>query len=119
MIIAIRGATTLNQDNLQEASQALKDLWEDLLASNSVASTQIIDVFFTVTPDIHKVSPPKITRQLMSWRDIPMMCSVEPDIEGFPELCIRLLLHVESDMKRADVTHVYQRGAVALRPDLQ
>lgn len=119
MIVAIRGATTLSQDSLDDAKSVITELWQTLLEKNNLDPSAIISIFFTVTEDIKKVSPPMVTRQVMNWQDIPMMCAVEPDIEGFPERCIRVLIHAKSTLTRSQVSHVYLGGAASLRPDLQ
>ena len=46
------------------------------------------------------------------------MGSQEADIQGGMELCIRILIHWNTDKTLDQIQHVYQRSAVRLRPDL-
>lgn len=46
------------------------------------------------------------------------MCAVEIAVPGSLPRVVRLLAHVETDVPRADVRHVYLRGAAVLRRDL-
>ena len=50
--------------------------------------------------------------------DVPLMCTQELDIAGAMPRVIRLMAHVETARPRSEVTHVYLRGAAALRRDL-
>ncbi|MCL4122265.1 UNVERIFIED_CONTAM: hypothetical protein GTU68_064517 [Idotea baltica] len=35
-----------------------------------------------------------------------------------PDLCVRLMLHIETDRERSELRHVFLRGATVLRPEL-
>ena len=43
----------------------------------------------------------------------------EMDVPGAMPLCIRVLMHVNTDIPQQIVKHIYQNEAVKLRPDLQ
>jgi len=47
-----------------------------------------------------------------------LMCASEIAVPGAMPRVLRLLAHVETELDRADVRHVYLRGAAALRTDL-
>ena len=47
-----------------------------------------------------------------------MLCARELEIEGSMPRVVRMLAHVETDLPRADITHVYLHGAAHLRRDL-
>ena len=72
---------------------------------------------FTATPDVHSEFPAVAAREL-GLGDVPLMCTQELDIAGAMPLVIRLMAHVDTPRTRADVPHVYLRGAAALRRDL-
>ena len=55
----------------------------------------------------------------MGWKYVPVMCTHEMDVPGGMPLCIRILMHVNSDKVQKDIKHIYQNEAVKLRPDLQ
>jgi chorismate mutase len=46
------------------------------------------------------------------------MCARELAVQGATERCIRVMAHVDSDLPRSMVRHVYQYGAAGLRGDL-
>jgi chorismate mutase len=50
--------------------------------------------------------------------DVPLLCAAEIAVPGSMPRVLRLLAHVETERPRADVRHVYLRGAAALRTDL-
>ena len=50
--------------------------------------------------------------------DVPLLCMVEIDVPNALPRCVRVLLHIESSRARAEIEHVYLKGARALRPDL-
>ncbi|MBP7603818.1 MAG: chorismate mutase, partial [Spirochaetes bacterium] len=48
----------------------------------------------------------------------PLMCTREIPVPGSLPLCVRVLLHVNSDRPQEDIIHLYLREARKLRPDL-
>lgn len=42
----------------------------------------------------------------------------EIPVEGSLVRCIRILIHVDTDIGQEDIKHVYLRRAAVLRPDL-
>jgi chorismate mutase len=54
----------------------------------------------------------------MGWTTVPLMCGHEMAVPGSLPMCLRILLHVNTDKGSHEVHHVYIRGASALRPDL-
>ena len=49
---------------------------------------------------------------------MPLICARELEIDGSMPRVVRMLAHVETDLARKDITHVYLHGAAALRRDL-
>ncbi|MEY4989609.1 MAG: hypothetical protein RI933_1242, partial [Actinomycetota bacterium] len=50
--------------------------------------------------------------------DVPLLCFVEMNVKhGLPRV-IRIMIHADIELSRAEVQHVYLRGATALRSDL-
>jgi chorismate mutase len=43
---------------------------------------------------------------------------MEVPVRGALELCIRVLMHVDSSRDKAEIHHVFLHGAGSLRPDL-
>ena len=49
---------------------------------------------------------------------MPLICARELGIGHGKPLCIRVLMHMDSERPRADLHHVYLEGARSLRDDL-
>jgi chorismate mutase len=114
----IRGATTIPRDEAELVLQATEALLKAILAANpELAPEEIASVFFTVTPDISSAFPARAARGL-GWRNVPLMCMQEIPVAGSLTLCIRILIHWNTDTPQDDIQHIYLNGAQALRPDL-
>jgi chorismate mutase len=116
-IRAIRGATTLLTDTTEEMTSAVSELLLAMLDRNKLGYQELISLFFTATPDIHSAFPAMVARTL-PLSDVPLMCAVEMDVAGALPMAIRIMAHVESDIPRSEIKHVYLRGATVLRPDI-
>lgn len=89
----------------------------DVMESNGLEVDDFISVIFTATSDLHAEFPAYAARQL-GFSDVPLICARELEIEGSMPRVVRMMAHVETDLPRSDVTHVYLHGAAALRKDL-
>lgn len=116
-LLAVRGATTLNEDSPEAIQREVRRLLEALASQNHIQPQAILSVFFTLTPDIHSLSPAKAAREAMPWEDVALFCAVEPEIEGLPPLAIRVLIQYYPEGAEHLPKHVYLNGAKALRPD--
>ena len=114
---AIRGATTVESDTPEQNRRATRELHETLVERNGITSADVISASFTVTHDLTSEFPAHAAREL-GWLDVPLLCSPEIPAPGSLSRRIRVLLHVESDVPRTGVRHVYLHAARALRPDL-
>lgn len=114
---AIRGATHLSADDADEMRAAVGELVTQMLARNGLGTADLISVLFTATPDLVSVFPASAARSL-DIGDVPLICAQELDVVGAMPRVVRVMAHVECALPRADVTHVYLRGAEALRADL-
>ena len=114
---AVRGATQVDADERDQVLDATSELLTEVLARNGLANDDLISVLFTATPDLRSEFPAYAARQ-MGITDVPLMCACEIDVPGAMPRVLRLLAHVETDRPRADIRHVYLRGAAALRTDL-
>lgn len=83
---------------------------------NELEPANILSAIFTVTPDLRSAFPAHAAREL-GWTDVALLCTMEIPVPGALERCIRVLLHVETDVPRSRLRHVYLRGARQLRPD--
>jgi chorismate mutase len=114
---AVRGATQVDADDRDQVLEATSELVTEVLRRNGLSPDDLISVLFTATPDLRSEFPAYAARQ-MGITDVPLMCASEIDVPGAMPRVLRLLAHVETDLARADVRHVYLRGAAALRTDL-
>jgi chorismate mutase len=114
----IRGATTILTDSKEEVLSATRELLDAILAANpDLETSDIASAWFTTTEDIASVYPALAARQ-MGWDLVPMMCAREIPVPGSLPLCIRVLIHWNTDREQQEINHVYLREAVKLRPDL-
>jgi len=117
-IRGIRGATTVSADDKEQVLSATQELLTAILESNPALQTEdIASVLFTVTDDIASAYPALAARQ-MGWDQIPMMCAREIPVPGSLPLCIRVLIHWNTELGQSAIQHVYLREATRLRPDL-
>ena len=114
---AVRGATQLDVDERGHLLASVEELVSELLRQNELGTEDLISMLFTATPDLHAEFPAVAAREL-GIGDVPLICAQELDIAGALPRVIRVMVHAETPRSRAEVRHVYLRGAVALRRDL-
>ena len=114
---AIRGATQLDADEREHLLASVAELLTEIMERNELSTDALISMVLTSTPDLCSEFPALAARQL-GIGDVPLLCAQELDIEGAMPRVVRVLVHAELDRPRADVRHVYLRGAAALRLDL-
>lgn len=112
----IRGAITVASDERELVLQATRELLAFMIRLNGVQSEDVASATFTTTHDIHSVFPALAARQL-GWLEVPLLCGHEMTVEGALPLCVRILIHWNTDKAQSDIQHVYLRGATSLRPD--
>src|SRR5579875_3478758 len=110
---AVRGATTLESDTAEQVHTRVKELVAAMLERNRLDGTEVISVLFTATPDVHSAFPPTAARALLA--DVPLMGAQELDVEGGMPLCVRVMMHVETELTRDRIEHVYLHRAADLR----
>ncbi len=114
---AVRGATTVERDDVEEIYAATRELLTAMLERNEIDLDQVVSVLFTTSPDLVAAFPATAARAL-NFADIPLMCASEIAVPGSLPRCIRVMMHTYSDRDRSDIRHVYLRDAVTLRRDL-
>ncbi|HEU5439751.1 MAG TPA: chorismate mutase [Ktedonobacterales bacterium] len=113
----IRGATTAAANTPEAILEATRELLAALTAGNALAPDDIASAFFTVTDDLDAVHPARAARQL-GWEGVALLCAREIPVPGDVPRCIRVLLHVNTELPASALRHVYLGAATALRPDL-
>ena len=114
---AVRGAIQVDEDDRQQVLDATTELLRTVLERNGLTQEDLISVVFTATPDLTSEFPAYAARQ-MGFVDVPLLCASEIDVAGAMPRVLRVLAHVETDVPRSAVKHVFLRGAAALRRDL-
>ena len=114
---AVRGATQLDEDTREHMLDRVAELVTDVMAANDLDVDDFISIIFTATSDLVSEFPAYAARQL-GFSDVPLVCARELEIEGSMPRVVRLMAHIETDLPRADITHVYLHGAANLRRDL-
>ncbi|MCW2528641.1 MAG: chorismate mutase [Pseudonocardiales bacterium] len=114
---AIRGAVQVDGNDRELILGGAADLVKEVISRNNLTHEDFISIIFTATPDLTADFPAYAARQ-MGLTDVPLLCSTEISVPGAMPRVLRLLAHVELDVPRAQIHHVYLRGAAALRTDL-
>lgn len=117
MMRAVRGAVTIERDERAAVFEAVKSLMSEIMRRNSVDPEDMTDIIFTVTPDIKSAFPAAAVRE-MGITDVPLLDMAAPDVDGALRLCIRVMVHIDTELANSELRHVYMGGAAALRPDL-
>ncbi|MBU3691904.1 MAG: chorismate mutase [Candidatus Nanopelagicaceae bacterium] len=114
---AIRGAIQIDVDSQQEMRSAVIELMTTLMSKNDLTAEDLVSVIFTCTPDLVSDFPAASARE-MGLGAVPLLCAVEMNVPGSLPRTIRTLVHCQSQLAREQISHVYLRGAVALRRDI-
>lgn len=114
----IRGAITVAADEPDLILEATRELLEAILDSNEgMCPEDIASALFTVTDDLASTFPAEGARQI-GWGLVPMMCAREIPVPKSLPRVIRVLIQWNTELPQNEITHVYLRDAVKLRPDL-
>lgn len=114
---AVRGATQLDEDVREHMLDRVAEMVTDVMTSNDLVVDDFISIIFTATSDLTSEFPAYAARQL-GFADVPLICARELEIDGSMPRVVRMMAHVETDLSREEITHVFLHGAAALRRDL-
>ena len=114
---AVRGAIQVDADDRDQILEGTTELVREVLHRNEIDPADLISIVFTATPDLQAEFPAYAAR-LLGLTDVPLLCTTEIAVPGSMPRVLRLLAHVETAKSRAEIRHVYLRGAAALRTDL-
>ena len=113
----VRGATTVETNTRDAILAATRELLAAMLKANELEVQDVASAFFTTTQDLNAEFPALAARDL-GWTDVALLCGHEMTVPGSLPMCLRILLHVNTQKPASDIHHVYLRGARALRPDV-
>jgi len=118
LVRGVRGATTVEANSVEAILEATRELLAAMLKANETDVEYIASAFFSTTVDLNAEFPAVAARDL-GWSNVALMCGHEMNKPGGLPMCLRILLHVNTDKPARDIKHIYLRGARVLRPDIE
>ena len=113
----VRGATTVESNSRDEILVATRQLLALMIRLKDIETDDVGSAIFSATRDLNAEFPALAARQL-GWLDVPLLCTHEMDVPGALPRCVRVLVNWNTDKTQSEITHVYVKEAVRLRPDL-
>jgi chorismate mutase len=113
---ALRGAISVERNDPEAILAATTELMRALVQRNSLSLEDLVSCIFTVTDDLDAEFPAVAARAL-GFESVPLLCAREIPVPGALPRVIRVLIHYYPSDGAAP-SHVYLRGAEALRIDL-
>jgi chorismate mutase len=114
---AVRGAIQVGANDRLAILDGTSALVTEVMGRNQLTPDHVISVIFTATPDLTAEFPALAARRL-GFQEVPLLCCTEIDVPAAMPRVVRLLMHVDAELTRSAVQHVYLRGATALRVDI-
>ncbi len=113
----VLGVTTVTENSRDAILNATRQMLALLIRRNQIKSEDIASAIFTVTKDLNAEFPALAARQL-GWIEVPLLCGYEIEVPGSLNLCVRVLVHWNTQLPQSEINHIYIHDAVRLRPDL-
>lgn len=113
----IRGAITVERDESSTILDATERLLRAIVDENLIDTAQIASALFSATPDLTTAFPAAAARR-MGWTLVPLLNFTEIDVAGGLARCVRVLIHLNTELRQDEIVHVFLEGARVLRPDL-
>ena len=117
LVRGIRGATTVDNNESTEIVSNVIELLSALVEANKIDIEDIGAVIFSSTPDVNSAFPAIAARNL-GWTEVPLFGTQEIDSPNGVAHCIRVLILLNTDLPQKAIKHLYLRGAVVLRQDI-
>jgi chorismate mutase len=115
-MISIRGATTVECNNLDEIRNKTIELISEIINVNKLNINHINTMIFSCTDDITVAYPGAFVREHFKLNNISIMHFNEMKVENSIKLCVRVL--ILSNEEKSLVEFVYLHNAKELRKDL-
>ena len=113
----MRGATQLEHDTKEHMHERVSEMVREVMGANGLSVDDFISSC-SPPPATWSAEFPAYAARQLGFDDVPLMCARELEIAGSMPRVVRMMAHVETDVPRADITHVYLHGAADLRRDL-
>ena len=117
MIRGVRGAITVESNSADSIMSATQELLRAMIESNSISEDDVASILFTATPELNAAYPATAARK-MGWTRTALMGFQEADVKDGLPMCIRVLIHWNTDRSMDEIRHFFLRDATKLRPDL-
>ena len=114
----VRGAITVESNTRESIREAARELLLEMVRLNDIRSEDVASAYFSTTPDLDAEFPAIAARNDLGWGNVALMCGHEMDVPGSLRMCLRILLHVNTELSQDQICHAFLRGATVLRPDL-
>ena len=112
----IRGATTVPANSPDDILAATTEVLSQIMQVHDLRSVEVRSASLT-TPPTCNAEFPAVAANKLGFGDIALLCGHEMEVPGSLAMCLRILLHVNTDKDPPDLKHIYMRGATVLRPD--
>jgi chorismate mutase len=118
MIRGVRGATTVKANTEEAIMTATEELIAKLIMVNQIQPDSVASAFISTTDDLNAAFPARALRKFPGWTYVPVMCMQELSVPNSLKMCVRIMMHVNTDHTQEEIVHVYLNEAKVLRPDL-
>src|SRR6188768_1132520 len=102
-LYALRGATSVAENDADAILAATDELMREILARNQLAAQDLVSCIFTLTEDLDAEFPAVAARR-MGLSAVPLLCAREIPVPGALPRVIRVLIHAYMDR---NAEHVY------------
>ena len=116
-LFALRGASTVDQNEPQAIVGATEWLMREILRRNALSPDDCVSCIFTLTEDLDAEFPAVAARNI-GFDRVPLMCAREVPVPGSLPMVIRVLMHYYA-AEDHEPQHVYLGEARNLRSDLE
>ena len=116
-LYALRGAITVDRNTSEAILGATEWLMREIMKRNELVPEDVVSCLFTLTDDLDAEFPAVAARRI-GLSSVPLLGAREMNRPGALPRVIRVLVHCYADPEQP-AQHVYLRGAVQLRQDLQ
>ena len=110
----IRGAITVENNSREEILDSTRELLLKIIEENQIKQETLAAVWFTTTVDLNAEFPAVAAREL-GWDDVALLCGHEMDVPGSLDMCIRVLILVNTEKSNDELKHVYLKKAEHLK----
>ncbi len=118
LVRGIRGAIVVDRNSKESIMSGTKELLLTLQKENNFKTTDIVNIFFSMTDDLNAAFPAAAARQL-GWNLVPLFDMQEIAVPGSLPKCIRILIQINCQKTQEEIVHCYLKGAEILRKDLK